>query len=410
MAQTDTARSWALVLILGVGTSIAYIDRVLLSFATPTLMKDLGLSGAVAGLLLSAFFWSYTVMQIPSGWLVDRYGSKWVLAIGYTIWSISCAATGGVSSFAGLIACRLGLGIGESPIYPTCYRVVATVFSERHRGLASAIYSEGAKIGPAIGAPLAAWLIFQFGWRTMFVVVGFFSLMWLLFWLKAAPTHQETTSGQHRGYDRTEWSALLKRREVWGIILGYFGYLYVFFVYVTWLPGYLILTHNFSILRAGWFSSVPFIVQFLLGLLSGWVADLFIHRGYSATLVRKLAIGLGLLIGLAIVPAAFVDSGEVAAALFTISLAGLGIAVPNMLAVPSSLAPEGRGGVIGALQNTGGNLGGVLAPVITGVLYGAEHNFTLALAVAGAMLGLSAFGYLVLVVRIEPMRLAVKAH
>jgi MFS transporter, ACS family, D-galactonate transporter len=250
--QKDSLRSWIVIFTLGGATSIAYIDRILLSVAAPLMMKDLAIDGANTGILLSAFFWSYTVMQMPAGWLVDRYGPKRVLAGGYLLWTLSCAATGWVASYPGLLLSRLGLGVGESPVYPSCYSVVATRFSERHHGLASAIYADGAKLGPALGAPLAAWLITAVGWRSMFVMVGIASLAWLaLWWIVApAPSSEQPTSRESR-VSRSELLQLLKTREMWGLILGWFGYLYVFFVYVTWLPGYLVLVRGFTILNAG---------------------------------------------------------------------------------------------------------------------------------------------------------------
>jgi MFS family permease len=404
--KADSTRSWLVIFVLSGATSIAYVDRVLLSVAAPVMMADLGIGAASTGVLLSAFFWSYTAMQIPAGWLVDRYGAKRVLAIGYAFWSLSCAATGWVTSFSGLVASRLGLGIGESPVYPAGYHLVATAFSERHRGLASAIYADGAKIGPAIGAPLAAWLITAYGWRAMFVTVGLASLVWLVLWWAAAPAHEGGAPGAPSRANRAEVLQLLRTREMWGIMLGWFGYLYVFFVYVTWLPGYLVLVRGFTILKAGWYSSLPFITQFIFSLLGGWIADVMIRKGHAPTVVRKTAIGLGLLLGFSIVPAALADSGELALLLFVVALAGMGIAASNMFAMPPALAPAGRGGLVGAIQNTAGAFGGVLAPIVTGALYDAMHSFTAALMASGAMLVVSAVGYLVLVPRVAPIKLA----
>ncbi|HEX9465894.1 MAG TPA: MFS transporter [Alphaproteobacteria bacterium] len=405
--RTDSPRSWIIVVTLSGATSIAYIDRILLSVAAPAMMADLGIGAASTGVLLSAFFWSYTIMQVPAGWLVDRYGSKQVLAAGYALWSLSCAMTGWVTSFGGLIASRLGLGIGESPVYPAGYSLVATTFSERHRGLASAIYADGAKLGPAIGAPLAGWLIVSYGWRTMFVIVGLASLAWLALWWPVAPAHEVKANAPSQARaSRAELIQLLKTREMWGIILGWFGYLYVFFIYVTWLPGYLVLTRGFTILKAGWYSSLPFIVQFILSLVGGWAADAMIRKGASPTVVRKTAIGIGLSLGLAIVPAAVADDGQTALILFLTALAGMGIASANMFALPPAIAPKGRGGLVGAIQNSAGALGGVLAPIVTGALYDRMHSFTAALLAAGAMLGVSAFGYLILLTRVEPLEVA----
>jgi MFS transporter, ACS family, D-galactonate transporter len=405
--QRDSLRSWIVIFALSGATSIAYIDRILLSVAAPLMMSDLKIDGASTGILLSAFFWSYTLMQVPAGWLVDRYGPKRVLAAGYLLWTLSCAATGWVTSYSGLVLSRLGLGVGEAPVYPACYSVVATRFSERHRGLASAIYADGAKLGPAIGAPLAAWLITVYGWRAMFVIVGIASLSWLAIWWAVAPAAQQNeqpTVRQSRD-SRTEVLQLLKTREMWGIILGWFGYLYVFFVYVTWLPGYLVLVRGFTILKAGWYSSLPFIVQFIFSLIGGWAADALIRKGYSPTLVRKGAIALGLTLGLAIIPAALADDAQTALVLFLTALAGMGIASANMFALPPAIAPSGRSGLVGAIQNSAGALGGVLAPIITGALYDHLHSFTAALFAAGGMLAVSGFGYLILLRRVEPMKM-----
>jgi MFS family permease len=402
--RTDFLRSWSIVVALSGATSVAYIDRILLSVAAPVMMADLGIGGASAGILLSAFFWSYTIMQVPAGWLVDRYGAKRILSIGYALWSLSCAATGWVTSFSGVIVARLGLGIGESPVYPAGYSLVASTFSERHRGLASAVYADGAKLGPAIGAPLAAWLITAYGWRAMFVIVGIASLAWLAIWWAVAPAHgpkAEATASQSHA-SRAELIQLLKTREMWGIILGWFGYLYVFFIYVTWLPGYLVLVRGFTILKVGWYSSLPFIVQFVLSLVGGWAADAVIRKGHSPTVVRKTAIGIGLGLGLAIVPAAAAEDGQTALLLFLTALAGMGIASANMFALPPAIAPKGPSGLVGAIQNSAGALGGVLAPIVTGALYDRMHSFTAALMAPGAMLAVSAFGYLVLLSRIRP--------
>jgi MFS transporter, ACS family, D-galactonate transporter len=344
-------------------------------------------------------------MQIPSGLLVDRYGTKRVLAAGYALWSLSCVIMGLGSSFISLLICRLGLGVGEGPVFPCAYRLVSNVFTERKRGLASAIFGEGSKVGPALGAPLAGVLIASYGWHNMFIIVGLVSLLWLIPWLIVAPTQAEDIGPVKARLSIDEFFELLRNREILGSAIGYFGYLYVFYVYITWLPGYLVLERGFSTLDAGWLSAVPFAVQFVFALIGGGVADWFIHQGYSATVVRKTAIGVGLIIALAIILAAFVASPAATLLLFAVSTAGLGICNPNMLAVPSGLAPENRGGIVGAVQNMGGNFGGVLAPAITGLLYDATHSFATALVVAGLMLSTCAIGYLWMIRRIEPIEL-----
>ena len=164
---------------------IAYASRSNLAVAlvTPDFIRSFHLSDTDRGLLNSAFFWAYAVLQIPAGWVVDRYGVKWPYAISFLFWCVASAATALAGSVAQLIALRVLLGVGESVVAPASYRWIRLNFAERRRGLAVGLYMTGTKIGPAIGAPLAAWLILHRDWKTMFVAIGLGGLIWLIPWL-----------------------------------------------------------------------------------------------------------------------------------------------------------------------------------------------------------------------------------
>jgi MFS family permease len=401
MMERNSARSWALVVMLCAAHSIGFVDRVVLSVATPVIMKELSLTGLEAGILLSAFFWSYTLVQLPLGLVVVRYGVRWPMAIGFIIWSACCAVTGWVQSFGLLVTSRVGLGAGESVIFPATIHVGGVAFTERRRGLAMAISQEGSKIGPALGAPLAGILITAFGWRAMFFIVGLCGMLWLVPWFMIAPSHQQDVAPDREKFGLAEFAALMKKRVAWGLMLGHFAVLYVVYVYITWLPGYLVLVRHFTIFQAGFYTSLPFITQGIAAITGGWLGDRLIAKGYSVTLVRKSMIAGGLLVAMVVVPTAFIDSPGLAMLLFSISTMGLGMAIPNMQTIGSTVAPKGYAGLYGALQGGIGNLGGVVGPVVTGALYDHYHTFTAVLVGQGVMLILSAFGYLVLIGRIE---------
>jgi MFS family permease len=320
------------------------------------------------------------------------------------VWSASCALTGWVHSFALLVASRFGLGAGEAVIYPGTIHVGGSAFTERHRGLAMAIAQEGSKIGPALGAPLAGILIAAFGWRSMFLIVGLGALVWLVPWFMIARSGREDVDPDRARFGLAECVELLKKRVVWGLMIGHFGVLYVVYVYITWLPSYLVLARGFTIFQAGFYTSLPFITQGVSALLGGWLGDRFIAKGYSVTAVRKTMIGCGLLVALVVVPAAFIDDPGLAMLLFAGSTIGLGMAIPNMQTIPSAVAPKGYAGLYGALQGAVGNFGGVVAPVVTGALYGEYKSFTAVLVGQGVMLCLSGVGYLLLIGRIEQER------
>ncbi len=174
---------WLVVALLTVGVIIAYTDRINLSAALPAIRMSFPLSAASSGILLSAFFWAYTLLQTPAGWVVDRFGLKWPYAAGMFLWSAVSAATALVSSLHGLIALRILVGIGEAIAIPASMRYIRENFAERERGLPMGILMSGTKYGPAIGAPIATYLVLGFGWRWMFVLNGAFCILWLLPWL-----------------------------------------------------------------------------------------------------------------------------------------------------------------------------------------------------------------------------------
>ena len=182
-------RRWWIVALLSLGVIIAYVDRsnISVALAVPEFKSFFNLTDRDRGTLNSAFFWSYAFLQIPAGWLVDRYGVKTPYTIGFIFWSLISAATAMANSFSQLFALRFLLGVGESVVTPASLRWIRFHFAEKERGFAVGLYMTGTKIGPAIGAPIAAWLIAAYDWRIMFLVLGLGCLLWLVPWPRAGP-------------------------------------------------------------------------------------------------------------------------------------------------------------------------------------------------------------------------------
>lgn len=401
----DSARSWVVIVLIGLVLAISHADRTLLSIAAPRMIGEKHISGTHLGLLLSAFSWTYTIFQLPAGWVVDRFGPKRVLAVAFVCWSGACAATGLAADLGFLIACRLLLGVFESPLHAVAHSTMATAFSDRRRGLAAAIYSKGTSLGPALGAMAGTYLMVRFGWGPMFIIMGLASLTFLIPWLVAAPRELDAPPVERKAVEWRVVRELLTSRAVWGVSLGYFGFLYLFYVYATWLPTYLAEARGLSTKDIAWMSSAPAAIALVTGPAAGWTADWLIGRGLTQNLVRKAAIGLGLLLCFAVVPAAFSADALQAAILFTVALAGESIAAANMLALPSAIAPRGHAGLVGALQQMMGGMGGIVSPIVTGVLLDATHDFKAAVLCTGAMLCLAAVSFLVITPKIERIRL-----
>jgi MFS family permease len=252
---------WLVVALLTLGIIIAYTDRINLSAALPAIRESFPLTAAASGVLLSAFFWAYTLLQTPAGWAVDRFGLKWPYAAAMLLWSAASAATALVSSVHGLIALRMVLGIGEAAAVPASMRYIRENFAERERGLPMGILMSGTKYGPAIGAPIATYLVMGFGWRWMFVLNGAFSVFWLVPWLFLVRDDQSTATVANEPEPATKvsWAAIVGTRVIWGTCLATVCYMYFVYFCMTWMPTYFKERFGFSLTASSWYTQTLFL-------------------------------------------------------------------------------------------------------------------------------------------------------
>ena len=393
--------------LLTLGVIVAYIDRVNLSVAVidPTFRAFFQLSPTDRGLVTSAFFWSYAALQIPSGWIVDRYGSKIPYAVGYLFWSVISAATALTTGVGGLFAARLLLGAGEAVMHPASMRWIRFNFSEKERGLAIGVFMAGSKYGPAIGTLLAAWLIQSYGWRTMFMAVGVVSLLWLVPWMITVPRDEATPaagSSPASKADDVPFSELLKQRALWGTILGTFCYMYFVYFSLTWLPSYLNEARQLSLSSSSLFTTFSFAGMATVGIIGGWAADRMIVRGYDAVAVRKGFTIAGFLIASTELIGANATSLNTAVFFSIFSLSGLGLATPNYWALTQTLMPGAAVGRIVGIQNTAASLPGIVAPMLTGWLVQTTGTYQSAMWAVFLFLITGVASYVFLVKRPQP--------
>jgi MFS family permease len=402
MTDSHNTARWGIVGLLLVSVCINYVDRGSLSVAAPILSKEFSLSPSQLGYLLSAFFWSYTAFQLVVGWLVDRHDVKWVYAAGFLVWSLAMASTGLANSFAGLLAARLCLGIGESVFLPSVSKIVVRLFAPERRGLPNALVDVGTKVGPALSIYLGGMLLQDYGWRTLFIGVGLGSLLWLFPWTWSMPA-DPGRSGERRS-DGLGMAEILGRRETWGTSLGMFALGYVWVFLITWLPSYLVKERNYTMHQMAVLGSLPFWGMAVASLTGGWASDFWIARGGTPTLVRKTFAVTGLLLcaGL-MLPAALVADGGVASGFLIASCVSLGIFTSNVWAITQTLAGSEAAGKWTGVQNFVGNLGGVVSPIVAGQIVEQTRSFFLAFAMAAVILVLGAGCYLFLVPRVEPI-------
>jgi MFS family permease len=395
-------RTNLVLLLLVISVGINYIDRGALSVSAPLLSKDLNLAPDQLGLLFSAFFWSYAVLQLVGGWLVDRYDVKLVYAFSYGLWSLATAATGLVTRFDALVGARLALGAGESVAYPAVSRILVRNFKEEERGWANALVDVGAKVGPGLSTLVGGLVVNEIGWRALFLIVGIGSLVWLIPWLVFAP--REAKPAVAAKVASVSFSELLSKRQLWATSLGMFCLGYVWYFLLTWLPSYLVNERGFSMRDMATLGSAPFWVMAVSTMIGGRLSDWWIRRGSSPTLVRRAFAVAGLTgCGALLLPAALVSSPGASVGLITGACFIMGFYTSNVWAITQTLAGPEAAGKWSGVQNAIGNLGGVASPYITGLIVARLGSFWWAFVASTAVVALGAFCYLVLLGQIKPV-------
>jgi len=396
------ARRWSIVVLLCLGMVIAYIDRTSLSIAiaVPEFRTFFSLTDSQRGLMNSAFFWSYALLQVPAGWMVDRLGVKYPYALSFLLWSGIAAVTGYASSLPQLFVLRLLLGAGEATVAPASLRWIRMNIGESQRGLAMGIYMAGTKIGPAVGAPIAAWLIAHYGWRSMFLMTGMMGLFWLAPWMILVPRDEtvQPVAEKAAANDAPFWS-LFKSPSIWGILLGTFAYSCYLYYSLTWLPSYFKEQRHLPLQMMGIFTMFSFAGMAVSAIACGWAADALIRRGGDALKVRRGFTMAGMALAATEIFGSYVASAEWALFFAVFSLAGLGVATANYWALTQTVVPGGSIGRIGGLQNTASNLAGVAAPILTGWLIQKTGSYEAPMQAIAALLLAGAASYAFLVKR-----------
>jgi MFS family permease len=397
----DGTRRWVIIGLLSLGIIIAYLSRSNLAVALviPDVLRSLHLSDTDRGALNSAFFWAYAALQLPAGWVVDRYGVKWPYALGFLFWCVASAATALVSSVAQLMTLRILVGVGESVVAPASYRWIRLNFIERERGLAVGLYMTGTKIGPAIGTPLAAWLITRYDWRTMFLVVGAGGLVWLIPWL-ALVNERRGTAREFAKASKASPGAFrssLASPVTWGTVIATFCYMYFVYFCMTWMPAYFMEKRHLSLSRMGLYTFFSFGGMALVAALSGWAADHMIARGRDPVTVRKWFTIAGFGVACTEIIGAQSSSIPVALAFSVVSLSGLGLATANYWALTQTLIPVSSIGRVSGIQNCAASVAGIAAPIFTGWLKERTGSYEAPMLACCAFLVAGVLSYILMV-------------
>ena len=396
--DVSNQRRWTIVGLLFIASLINYLDRAAISFALPSISQDLHLLPATKGLLLSSFFWSYALVQIPIGWASDRFNLYWLYAGAFAVWSVAQGLTGVATSLTMLIGFRIVLGIGESIYLPGGTKIVSLLYSRKERGLPSGLFNCGTRMGLVFGGLFIPWLLVRHGWRTSFLILGFAALLWLVPWFLVFPSklRSETTSSNERRTVAQNVRDALTNRNLIGICFGFFCFDYYWYVLVTWLPDYLVTVRHLSIVSAGFYASAAFLIFGLAEPVGGLIADRLIEQGWSETWTRKGIVSLAFLCGFFLIAAMrATDTRAAIALLFGACLAGL--ATGNLIVILQCCAPPEHVGVWTGVENFAGNLAGVVAPLAVGLLIKSSGSYVPGFTVGGIVLIVGILGYALIV-------------
>ncbi|MBC2665991.1 MFS transporter [Novosphingobium flavum] len=402
----STTALWFVLLLLATGVLISYVDRTSMSsaIAAESFKTHFGLTDLDKGWLNSAFFWSYGLVQIPMGYVVDRYGVKWPYAICFALWSVATALTGMMDALAGLIMMRFIIGAAEAIAIPASFRWVRDNFGDRHSGTAAGILAAGNKFGPAIGAPVAIWLINMHSWRIMFIATGIVGLIWLIPWLALTRNDFpkiEARAAKKRAASSVPMRNILVSPVVWGAMISNFCYGYFTFFCMQWMPDYLHNERGLSLESSGVYTFFSFAGIAIVAIIAGWAADRIIARGGDPVTTRKCFVVAGFVGACTVLLGVQTESLEMALFWNVFSLSSLGLATANNLALCRiTLIPKPAVGLATGVQQVATSLAGGVAGALTGwLLHISNNNYDLPMMMIGVFLVIGALSTWVLMRR-----------
>ncbi|MDY0749134.1 MFS transporter [Paucibacter sp. R3-3] len=378
---------WVVLALLSLGVLISFVDRTSISaaLADHEFVRQFSLSSVDRGWLNAAFFWSYGLVQVPMGWVADRYGVKWPYALCFAVWCLATALMGAVTGLTALVLLRLLIGAAEAIVIPASYRWIRNNFPESRSGLAVGLFAMGNKFGPAIGAPVAAWCIVNYSWQWMFVATGIVGLVWLAPWLALVrndfPTAAEIAASRRKAGTVT-MANILKSPVVWGGMINNFCYGYFTFYCMTWMPAYLVEQRGLSLQDSGIYTFFSFAGIAIVAAAAGWAADRLIAGGRNAVKVRKAFVIAGFVGGCTVLLGAYAESLQTALFWNVFSLSFLGLATANNLALSRlTLIPRQAIGLVTGVQQVATSLAGGVAASLSGWLLHVSGNYDLPMQV-----------------------------
>lgn len=364
---------WIIVFLAFVATSLSFLDRQVLSISIIRIKEDFPISDVEYGFINTGFLIGYAIMFTVGGILIDRYGSRWGLAISVGFWSLATSLHSFAQNALHFGIYRFMLGLGEGGAFPGAVRAVVEWVPKKWQALANGIAIGGAAIGAVVAPLLCIWLIKIIGWRGLFMVSSAIGLVWVVLWLlaskrkfnKKAETEIETTPGVKIDPKRPNFSQLLRIKETRIFILMRFLLDPVLYFYMFWIPKYLHEYRGSNIEQVGKLFWIPFLALGISNMLGGWISDRLYIKGSSLDYARKTIMGLAALMMLPVLGVKFMPSSEWVIVIITVAFFAHGLWITNYVTSISDTFGKSSTSTVIGMSGTAGALSSLaLNPVI----------------------------------------------
>jgi ACS family D-galactonate transporter-like MFS transporter len=415
-------KRWMIAGVLGLGSFVNYLDRVNLSIVSTPLSQALDLTPTQMGIVFSAFLWTYAILQIPVGMLIDKIGVSWAMRLATILWCIATLMTTFAGGLGILVLARLILGIAEAPVVPASWKATGYWFPINERGMCTSLFDGASKMSMVLGIPVMAYAVSHFGWQAAFYVSlamsAFYSIVFWAFYrnpesMKAAgklseEEHQYILAGGAQSESEVESAGgmagikhLLRQRKTWGLSFGFASYTYCYYVLLTWMPAYLEHQLKLNVMSSGIFTTIPWIIAITAEfLIAGWLVDKLVSKGADPTRVRQIVLIASMALSMGVIGAAYATSVSSALIFLTFGAAGLAITAPTASSIVALIAPQGQVAALGGIVNCVANGCGIVAPILTGAIYQATGSFAAAFMVCGGVALMGIISYVFILGRI----------
>jgi sugar phosphate permease len=374
--------------LLYIAYCISYIDRAAISLALAQIGKDFNLQAADLGIVISAFFLGYAAMQVPGGWLSDRFGSKYVVIVTIVMWSLFTAFTSLAWSLTSLIAIRFVFGIAEGGFPPASIRAIAEVFKKDSRPKMSALLLSsnyaGSMVAPLIMAPLIVWL----GWRHAFNTIGIAGIVFAVIYFVFVPylgrPDKAATGPSAKAEQRAPMRELMKNPLLWQLMVVWFGLSCVNKGLDSWMPLYLLQQRGLDLKTVGVVAPIPFVMATFATAIGGWVMTTFF-----AEREKYLLIGSSALTGIFLYAMYKAETITVLIVYQSLVYFFKSFVLAAVIALPTKLLRDDQIGSGVGMVNLGGQSAGFVAPAAIGFIVTGTGSFDAAFGFLVAMTALS---------------------